>query len=306
MWRNRYVFMGEEGSADAGGAGTGGSSGESGSVGSSAGATSTGNDGGGTGGASSAAESGNGSVLASGAASGEGSQSGTFDYIPEKYRVTKDDGTVDVESSSRKLAEAYASAEKRIGTGDIPPKTADEYQIAVPDAIKETWNPAEDKEFTEFRNAAHAKGFTQDQMNLVMETYFNMAPKLVAGAQVLDSTGCKAELQKTWATDADFNRNLRNAFTGAKAISERAGIPIDDIMNSSLGNDPKFLKLMAAIGPEFMEDKIPGGQAMTSQDDIDALMRSEAYTNPKHADHARVSDKVSKYFQRKFGTEAAA
>jgi len=35
-------------------------------------------------------------------------------------------------------------------------------------------------------------------------------------------------------------------------------------------------------------------------------MRSEAYTNPKHADHAKVSEKVRVYYQRKFGTEAAA
>ena len=51
------------------------------------------------------------------------------DYIPEKYRTNKEDGTLDLEASSRKVAEAYKQLETRFGSGDVPPKTADEYAV---------------------------------------------------------------------------------------------------------------------------------------------------------------------------------
>lgn len=282
IWRKRHVFMDQAG--------------DGGSAGGSAGAAAA--DGTAPAGAA-------GSVLAAGA-SGSGAGAAGTDFIPEKYRVNKEDGTLDLEASSRKLAEAYGSAEKRIGAGDIPPKTAEEYAVTVPDAFKESWKPEEDQSFKDFRAKAHEAGMTQKQLDLVMGQYFEMAPKLVAGAAVMDANAATAELKKTWATEADFNRNVRNAFVGTNALAQKAGLTVDEIMNSPLGNDPKFLKLMAAIGPEFSEDSPPGGQQMTSQEDIDSLMRSEAYSNPKHADHAKVSAKIKSYFERKFGTEAAA
>jgi len=293
-WGKWHVFMDQAGEGASGG-------GAAAATGTEGGAPS----GGAAGGAAGAGGAGAGeSVLAAGAAGGAaGAQQ---DFIPEKLRVSKEDGTLDLDASARKLAEAYSTAEKRIGTGDIPPKTAEEYAVAVPDAFKETWKPEEDQSFKDFRAKAHEAGMTQKQLDLVMSRYFEMAPKLVAGAAVMDANSATAELKKTWATDADFSRNVRNAYVGANALAEKAGLKIDDIMSSPLGNDPKFLKLMAAIGPEFAEDVPPGGQQMTSQEDIDSLMRSEAYTNPRHADHAKISERVRKYFERKHGTEAAA
>lgn len=243
-----------------------------------------------------------GSVLQTGATT----PANTTEFIPEKYRVNKEDGSFDLEASSRKLAEAYGAAEKRIGSGELPPKEAGEYTVTVPDALKEAFDPAKDEGMQKFLADAHAAGITQKQLDMVMSKYFELAPQLVAGAKQYDAESATAELKKTWATDADFNRNVRNAFVGASAIAEKAGIKVDDIMSGPLGNDPTFLKLMAAIGPEFAEDAPPGGQQMASGDDINKLMASEAYTNTRHVDHANVSAQVKRYFERKYGTEAAA
>jgi hypothetical protein len=228
------------------------------------------------------------------------------DYIPEKLRVNKDDGSFDLEASSRKMAEAYGTLEKRIGTGDLPPKEASEYKVTVPDALKEAFDPATDAGMQGFLTGALDAGLTQKQVDFVMGKYFELAPQLAAGAAQFDANTATAELKKTWATDADFNRNVRNAFVGTNAVAAKAGMTVDEIMSSPLGNDPKFLRLMAAIGPEFQEDVPPGGSKMTSEGDINALLSSEAYTNPKHADHAKVSEQVRNYYARKYGTEAAA
>lgn len=220
--------------------------------------------------------------------------------------MNKEDGTLDLDASARKLAEAYGNAEKRIGTGDIPPKEAKEYQVTVPDTLKEAIDPATDTQLQAFLSGAHEAGLTQKQLDFVMGKYFELAPQLAAGAAQFDANTCTEELKKSWATDADFKRNVRNAFVATEAIGQKAGIDVKEILEGPLGNNPQFLKLMAAIGPEFAEDKQPGGQPMTTQEDIETLMRSEAYTNPNHADHAKVSEKVRTYYQRKYGTEAAA
>jgi hypothetical protein len=231
----------------------------------------------------------------------------TTEFIPEKYRVTKDDGSLDLEASSRKLAEAYGHAEKRIGSGDVPPKTAEEYQVTVPDAFKDAWKPDEDESFKDFRSKALEAGMTQKQLDLVMGQYFTMLPQLAGAKSEATAEAATAELKQTWATEADFKRNVANAYTGAQALSQKSGIPMDEIMApGGLGNNPLFLKLMAAIGPEFREDTAPGGGGQLSQENIEDLMRSEAYLDPKHKDHSKVSEQIRQHFIRKHGTEAAA
>lgn len=242
-----------------------------------------------------------GSLLAAGAAGAPANN----DYIPEKLRVTKADGTLDMDGSSRKLAEAYGALEKRFGAGDVAPKDVGEYKVAVPDAFKEAIDPTKDAGIQGFLGKALASGMTQSQVDVVMEQYFEMAPKLAGGAAQLDAAGATAELKKTWATDADFTRNVQNAYTGANAAAQKAGIDINEVMSGPLGNNPQFLRLMAALGPEFQEDKAIGASRMTSDSDIQSLMASEAYTNPKHLDHAKVSAQIGEYYKRKYGTEAA-
>lgn len=246
-----------------------------------------------------------GSVLAAGAAGAAEGAAGT-DFIPEKLRVVKEDGSLDLDASSRKLAEAYGSLEKRFGSGEAPPKDASEYKITVPDALKEAFDPVTDEGMKGFLAGAHAAGLNQAQVDFVMGKYFEMAPQLAAGAAQYDTTTATAELKKTWATDADFNRNVRNAYVGTNAAAQKAGLDVAEIMNGPLGNNPQFLRLMAALGPEFQEDPGAGGASMITQDDINSLLSSEAYSNPRHPDHAKVSAKIRAYFERKHGTEAAA
>lgn len=227
------------------------------------------------------------------------------DFIPEKLRVTNAEGVLDLDASSRKMAEAYGALEKRLGSGDAPPAAAGDYKITVPDALKEAFDPATDTGMQGFLDGAHKVGLNQAQVDFVMGQYFTMAPQLAAGSVLLDEAGARAELQKTWATDADFKRNLTNAHVGATAIAQKAGLNVDEIMNGPLGNSVPFMRLMAAIGPEFKEDSAPGGNVMTSDSDIAALLASEAYNNPRHAEHEKVSAQARKYFERKHGTEVA-
>ena len=120
-------------------------------------------------GAAAATEPAPASVLAAGAS--------TTDYIPEKYRTNKEDGTLDLEASSRKVAEAYKHLETRLGSGDVPPKTADEYTVKLEGVEGFDWDEFKADEGTQsFLKGAHAKGLNNDQVQYVIGEYLKAAP----------------------------------------------------------------------------------------------------------------------------------
>lgn len=251
-----------------------------------------------------------GSVLGTGKTAPEATPS---EFIPEKYHVKGADGELDVQASAQKLAEAYGHLSKKMGGDGAPPASADAYEIAVPDEIKGTLEEKgidikADPEIKDFLGRAHAAGMTQAQIDVVMGEYFKLAPQIANGSMILDQRAATDQLKEVWSTDADFNRNTHLAYTATAAAIERAGVSMEEVEAAGLGNNPVFLRLMAALGSEFQEDNAPGGTVHKSfgEDDITKLETSEAYSNPKHPDHDKVSKQVKAWYDRKYGTETVA
>lgn len=220
--------------------------------------------------------------------------------VPEKFQVKKEDGTLDYEATLAKLTESYSAAEKRIGSGDVPPKAVGDYKITVPEALKDAWNPGEDTQLAGFLEKAHAAGYTQKQIDLAIEQYGQIAPGLVQGAMALDADACIAELKTEWKTDADYEKNASMAVAGLRAY---AGDDAQDLM-SRYGNDPKFIRMLAKIGAETGEDGSTPATNLPSQESIQELLASEAYRNPGDPQHAAVSAKVKAYYDAKAAQDA--
>ncbi|MBR8435730.1 hypothetical protein KDW37_33770 [Burkholderia cenocepacia] len=269
---------------------------------------------GGEGGGGAAAGAGGGSALAAGAgAASEGggaaggaaaSGAGNFDWLPEKYRVNGADGAVDLSASAQKLAGGYGELSKRMGDGGAPPATAGEYQVSVPDQFKDAVGDLNnDKLFTEFRADMHALGLSQKQFDGVMAKYFSVVPGLVAGGQQYSSESATADLRKTWSDDASFQKNVGLAFRASTAVAKAASMSFDDLEKAGLANNPTFIRIMAALGPEFAEDTSSNGSGggFMSEDDVKKLMISEANTNPKHPDHKATRARIDAYYNRKYG-----
>lgn len=224
------------------------------------------------------------------------------DWVPEKFRVVGDDGALNLEESAKKLAEAYAPLEKRMGSGDAPPKTAAEYTITVPDALKDAFNP-DDESFQSARTDLHALGLTQKQFDGVMAEYFKRAPGLVAGGLQLNAEQCIAELNKVWTDPATSKANFQHALVGATKLGEIAGVSMAEIESSGLANNPAFIKMMAKLGPEMSEDVPPTGAAsLQTQSGVKELMASDAYKDHKHPQHAETVAKVRAYHNRMHGS----
>lgn len=218
---------------------------------------------------------------------------GQTPVIPEKYQVKKEDGSIDIEASSLKLAEAYGHLEKRLGSGDLPPKTDGEYQVTLPEAFKDL-DLANDEGFLSFRKSAHAAGLSQKQFDFVMQQYFDVAPKLVGGAQQLSADECTAELQKEWKSPEQYKAEIGKAYKAAVAY---CGDDAQAVIND-YGNDPRIIRALAKIGAEIGEDNAPQPQSLPGGSSIESMMTSEAYTNPKHPDHARVSKQVADFYEQ--------
>lgn len=292
----RHVLMDAEtdgsGAGVAAGAGGAGEGGAAGGAGQTAGAA---------GGAAPAAASGAPAGDGQGTALAAGAPPVT---IPEKYQVKKEDGTLDVEASSLKLAEAYGHLEKRMGSGDVPPKTPEEYVVTVPDALKDTWKPAEDPLLQGFLKDAHAAGFTQKQLDLALGKYMEVAPGLVNGSKELSAEDCTATLKTEWKTDEQYKAGVSAAY---KAAVGYFGADAEAII-SEYGNDARIIRALSKIGAEMGEDTSASAGTTTNGggDSVETLMASEAYNNPKHVDHQRVSKIVADHFAKKAADDEKA
>lgn len=234
---------------------------------------------------------------------GDGHESGT-DYFPEKFRVAKDDGTIDVEASARKLAASYGELEKTRPTSGVP-KTVDEYKI---EGLPEGVNFEEiktDPVFQGFLKGGHAKGISNDQMSYVLDEYFKLAPDLLAANQVLGAAAAKTELAKVWTGgDQEMTQNLGLAMRAVKSYGAEGDVPggLDRLMQK-YGNDPDFLAFAAAIGREVQED-VPLRIGTSSAEDWDAqvaaIKANPAYANAEHPEHTIVMKKMDSLYQRRY------
>jgi hypothetical protein len=222
------------------------------------------------------------------------------EWLAEKFRVMNGE-TLDVEASARKLAESYAGLEKRVGSGDLPPKSADEYALTVPDQLKDAWQ--EDDRFKAFKTDMHAAGITQKQFDLVMGKYFTVVPEMAQASAQLTMDKATEELRATWKSDAEFTENVSGAFKAFKSFADPADLDrIDEI-----GNSPVALRILAKISKEMGEGGgIPSQADSVAAEDIQALLRNPAYLDNKHADHKAVSQKVQQYYAKKHGNAVAA
>jgi hypothetical protein len=183
--------------------------------------------------------------------------------IPEKFHVKGADGKLDVAASVAKAEEHRAHLEKRAGTGDLPPKTADDYTITVPEELKAAFDPAKDPLLGEFRAEAHKRGLTQGQFDFVLAEFFKRVPQL--GDQLADHDRAKAEaeVRAEWKDEPTFQKNLVAA---RRAVVAYAGKDADTVL-ARYGNDATFVRMFAKIGAEMKEDKgVPGDAGLGDLD----------------------------------------
>ncbi|QXI40432.1 hypothetical protein [Pseudomonas xantholysinigenes] len=190
------------------------------------------------------------------------------DWLPEKYRTNREDGSLDLEASSRKVAEAYKHLETRMGSGDAPPKDASEYSVKLEGVEGFNWDEFKNDEGTQsFLKGAHAKGMTNAQVEFAIGEYMKLAPGLIEGGAQLSEQDCKAALKATWADDQTFNSNVKASYRAAESFASPEGQPGNfQALMAKYGNDPDFIAFTANIGKELAEDTLITQGVVNEQD----------------------------------------
>jgi len=227
------------------------------------------------------------------------------DYIPEKYRVNKEDGSLDLEQSSRKLAESYTHLEKRMGTGDAPPKSVDEYTVKLEGVEGFNWDEFKADESTQsFLKGAHAKGLTNDQVQYVIGEYMKAAPGLIEGGAQLTAQDCTATLKSVWGDDAALKTNVTASYRAAEVFASEPGKPGNfDALMSKYGNDPDFIAFTANIGKELREDTAISGSPANEADFAvkTAELRQQLEAMPAHdPKRAGIQAELNALYERKY------
>lgn len=242
---------------------------------------------------------------------GKGEQPASDDFIPEKFRVMGADGKLDLAASARKVTDSYTELEKRKGGADLPPKTPEEY---APEGLPEGVNIDElkaDPLYAGFLKGAHAQGLTNKQVSYVLNEYLARAPQIAQGAQHLDVEGATAKLKEVWTDDAAFTGNLKAAYGVTSVLANKAGIDMALIEGSPIANDPTFLRMMAALAPEFAED-LPapaGGSSVSAQAFDQALAEIQAhpgYMDGNHPEHKILMQRKQALYDQRYGNKPAA
>ena len=103
----------------------------------------------------------------------------------------------------------------------------------------------------------------------------------------------QAALVKEWGDD--YQKEIGNA-----NLAKRAYFDDDmkkELERQNLDNNTVVLKLLAKVGRELNDDKLPSTMQAAELDSIDSLRNSEAYRNPRHAEHRSTVAKVNAAYE---------
>lgn len=218
-------------------------------------------------------------------------------FLPEKYQVLKDDGSLDLEQSARKLSEGYSHLEKRLGTGDVPPRQAEDYEVDLHSDLLSFAEFKQQPENVEFLKKAHELGMTQKQLEFVLGEYVERLPELAQLGKELTIEEAYDSLSQAWTNEQELTSNL----TAAYQAFQHYASPEDLQRIDEIGNNPIVIRLLANIGKTLQEDAGIGKSLGYQVEDVRKLMMSEAYRNSSHPDHKSVHEQVAHYYQTTYG-----
>lgn len=207
--------------------------------------------------------------------------------IPDKFKVTAEDGSVDYKATVAKMNESYSYLEKKVGTGEVAPKSVDEYKIECEDFSFDDFKADESNKA--FLEEAHKHGITNKQLDFLLSEYDKRAVDLVSNNSQFDTDSTVQTLQSEWGKE--FESNIFSAIRAAKS----AGLTEDQINDPSIGNNVAVIKALAYFGSQIAEDK-PINNGTPVNVDIQSLMRSEAFFDYKHPNHKSVKAQIDAYY----------
>lgn len=215
--------------------------------------------------------------------------------LPDKFKVSKEDGSTDWEQVAKRGINSYRELEKRMGSTELPPKSADEYKIEkwLPDGFE-----SKPEAMKPILSKMHELGLNNKQVQGMLALYGDQLVLGLANEKQSFETAIAA-LKDKWGDQAPKNLELANLAVGAYATDEEKQFLAS---NPQKANDPFWLAIFARVGADLGEDRIPDtGGAGGESDELSALRKHPAYFDEKHPEHRAIVDKVSRLYEKQHG-----
>jgi hypothetical protein len=203
--------------------------------------------------------------------------------VPDKFLK---DGQID----PRVLAKSYAHLETRMRSGEAPPQDISGYKLEYKGLPEGTQiDPEREKSFL---SRAHGKGLNNGQVQFIMD---ELGQFLASSEETVkqNRTDAEGKLRQEWGEHYDTQ------LATATKVFELLADDRDRAEVAQFGNNPAVLRFLAKVGANLKEDMIPSGSPISGAD-LESLMKSEAYWNPKHPDHRATNEKVKAHYERTY------
>lgn len=161
------------------------------------------------------------------------------------------------------------------------PETHDKYELSYGGNVEVS------EELTgQFKQFAHGLGLTQNQFNKVVN--FQLEAVAAQTEAYNNQTAAQKEeniqaLKQKWG-EANYEAKVK----GARIIADSLGI-YQTLEAKGLASDPKIIEMLDTIASKTAEDVItptpPVTPQKTPQQELDKIMKSEAYNKKFHRDH---------------------
>jgi len=228
--------------------------------------------------------------------------------IPDKFKVTRADGSIDHEATLLKTLGSYTHLEKRLGSGDVPPENEAGYKLdysVFPEGVALT--PEGEKALLK---TFHGSGMTNKQVQTVINKY----AEVITQGQEIQKTqeitrvnttlkSVETELKTEWG--ADYNSQGKAIVRGFNHLADES----DKAVMDNIGKDSKLtykllMKVLAKVGVGITEDtQVLNPDGVPGDGTREALMKTEAYTNAEHPEHNATVAKVTALYQNQYNTK---
>lgn len=195
------------------------------------------------------------------------------------------DGTVDHDA----LYKSMDFWRGKVSAGDVPPKEPGAYKFDVPDFAKdqaEQFNQLGDS----FREVAHKHGLTNAQANAMLTEGMAALGGMYQAHQ--EATAITPEKAMA-ALNEKFGEQTPEIIGKAKQAWGKIG---EGLNVDSIGNSPEVIEVLARVADFLGEDSPASGAPPV--EDIQQMLNSEEYKNPRHPMHDAMMRKVSDYYAR--------
>ena len=225
--------------------------------------------------------------------------------MPAKYVVKDAAGAVDQAATLAKWSEGHGHLERRMGSGDVPPKTAEEYKVTVPESLAETIKAdelANSADFKGFLGKMHGLGLNQQQLDGVVGELLTRSAAKDQRSVEAQVSECAAALAQTWPSQAVREQNIGLAFKAFNAFADEG----DRELMDQIGNNPIVVRLLAAVGKELQEDTpivANSPEAKSWEDQVAELKSQPGYMDRNHPQHAQLMARQEALYAKRYGTK---